>query len=100
MQDKESKVKVKGMLTVVLLIVTVLLLQTTGLAINLDYSGPINSFTGEPVNESGVPGNEDWIPITSNIYYDRAEQAYIYDLGSFGIHRYSVRSIYISIRNG
>jgi hypothetical protein len=82
MQDKESNVKVKGMLTVVLLIVTVLLLQTTGLAINLDYSGPINSFTGEPVNESGVPGNEDWIPITSNIYYDRAEQAYIYDLGS------------------
>ena len=46
MQDKESNVKVKGMLTVVLLIVTVLLLQTTGLAINLDYSGPINSFTG------------------------------------------------------
>ena len=49
MKDKESNVKRKGMLTAALLVAAALLMQTTALAIDLDYSGPINSFTGEPV---------------------------------------------------
>ena len=57
MQDKESNVKVKGILTAALLIAAVLLLQTAGMALNLDYSGPINSFTGTP---SSV--KRPWLP--------------------------------------
>ena len=75
--------KVKGMLTAVLLVAAVLLLQMTGLAVELDYSGPINSFTGEPTDGSGLSGSSgDRVPITSGIYYDRAKRAYVYDLGS------------------
>jgi hypothetical protein len=69
------------MLTVALLVAVSLMMQTTGMAIDLDYSGPINSFTGEPANESGVSGGGDMVPITSGVYYDRVERAYIYDLG-------------------
>ena len=73
--------KRKGILTAVLLIATVLSLQTTGFAANLDYSGPINSFTGEPTSAEGSSGKEDWIPVASGVYYDRSKRAYVYDLG-------------------
>jgi hypothetical protein len=81
MQDKEKHVKVKGMLTAVLLIVVVLLLQTACLAADLDYSGPINSFTGEPADQSRPSVNEDRIPVVSGVYYDRTMRAYLYNLG-------------------
>ena len=72
--------KTKGKLIAVFLLAA-LLMQTTGSAMNLDYSGPINSFTGEPTNESSGTGTTDRVPITSGIYYDRLERVYVYDLG-------------------
>ena len=71
----------KGMLTAALLIAAALLLQIPGFAINLDYSGSINSFTGEPIADNVSSVNEDWIPVTSGIYYDRANRVYVYDVG-------------------
>ena len=73
--------KRKGMLAAAILVAAALLMQTTCLAIDLDYSGPINSFTGEPASESTASGNSDWIPITSGVYYDRLDRAYVYSLG-------------------
>ena len=73
--------KTKGILTAAFLVAAVLLLQTMGLAVTLDYSGPINSFTGEPVNEGNASSGEDMVPVATGIYYDREERAYIYDLG-------------------
>ena len=73
--------KVKRIFTAAVLIAAVLSLQTAALAVDLDYSGPINSFTGEPTNEDGSFGSEDRIPITSGVYYDRTQRFYVYDLG-------------------
>jgi hypothetical protein len=58
-----------------------ILLQTTGLAMDLDYSGPIDSFTGTPAGGSSSFQNQDRVPVSAGIYYDREERAYIYDLG-------------------
>lgn len=80
MKDKEINVR-KGMLTAVLLVAALLLLQIPGFAANLDYSGNINSFTGEPVSEKGSSINEDWILVSPGLYYDRSEREYIYPLG-------------------
>ena len=73
--------KAKGMLTAVVLVTAVMLMQATSFAINLDYSGPINSFTGEPTGENNTVQSQDRVPVTSGVYYDRNERAYIYDLG-------------------
>ena len=81
MKDEESNVKIKGILTAALLIAATVLMQTTSFAIDFDYSGPINSFTGEPANESSGASAADRVPITAGVYYDRLERAYVYDLG-------------------
>lgn len=81
MKDKESNVRTKGMLTAALLIAAVLLLQIPGFAIDLDYSGSLNSFTGEPTADKGSSANQDWISVTSGVYYDREKRVYVYELG-------------------
>ena len=73
--------KAKGMLTAVVLVTAVMLMQATSFAINLDYSGPVNSFTGEPIGENNTAQSQDRVPVTSGVYYDWNERAYIYDLG-------------------
>ena len=80
-KDKESKVKRKGLWIAVFLLAAMMLLQTTGMAVDLDYSGPINSFTGEPTGGDGLSPNGDRVPISTGVYYDRTERLYIYDLG-------------------
>ena len=81
MKDKESNVRTKGMLTAALLIAAALLLQIPGFAIDLDYSGSLNSFTGEPAVDNNSAMNQDWVQVTSGVYYDRAKRLYVYDLG-------------------
>ena len=80
-KEKESNVKTKRMLTAALLLAAALLMQTTAFAIDLDYSGPINSFTGEPADESSTSVSDEWIPVTTGVYYDRTERAYMYTMG-------------------
>ena len=74
--------KQKKILTAVLLVTAVVLLQTATLAANLDYSGPIDSFTGQPVSESGTYQESYQVPVADGVYYDRVEHAYVYDLGT------------------
>ena len=73
--------KVKGMLTAAMLIAAMALTQVPCFAMNLDYSGPINNFTGEPTNVGGNSLDQDRILISSGIYYDRTTRSYVYDLG-------------------
>ena len=73
--------KHKKIWTAILLVAAVMLLQTAGLAANLDYSGPIDSFTGQPVGESGTSRDSVSVPIATGVYYDRVEHAYVHDLG-------------------
>ena len=73
--------KVKGLLTAVVLVAAALLLQTTGFAVDLDYSGPINSFTGEPTSKNNTSQGQDRVPVTSGVYYDWNKRAYVFDLG-------------------
>ena len=77
------------LIAVFLVAAMLLLLQTPGLAMNLeldlDYSGPINSYTGAPAGGGGSSQNQERVPVSAGIYYDRSERAYIYDLGgAFG----------------
>jgi hypothetical protein len=74
MKDKESNVRIKGMLTAALLIAAALLLQIPVFSIDLDYSGSLNSFTGEPTADKRSSVNQDWIPVTSGVYYDLGER--------------------------
>ena len=72
--------KSKKRWTAIFLVAAVMLLQSAAMAANLDYSGPIDSFTGQPVSESGTNQDSVKVPITTGVYYDRVEHAYVYDL--------------------
>ena len=54
MKDKEINVRTKGILIAILLIAALLSMQTSAFAWDLDYSGPINSFTGDPIEETTI----------------------------------------------
>ena len=72
---------VKRTLTAATAIAALLLTQTPVFAVDLDYSGPVNSFTGEPTGMPDTTQNQDHIPVADGIYYDRATRKYIYNLG-------------------
>ena len=81
MKDKEINVRTKGILIAILLIAALLSMQTSAFAWDLDYSGPINSFTGDPIEEKTSSADTDRILMTSGVYYDRNDRVYVYDLG-------------------
>lgn len=66
------------------LMITILLSITASFAADIDYSGPLNSFTGEP-ETSGVAGGgvqSSLITVSQGVYYDREERLYLYALES------------------
>ena len=87
--------KTKRKLTAVMLVAAVMLMQVTSAAVNLDYSGPIDSFTGEPAGEADLPQNQERVPVSDGVYYDRTERAYIYALG-----RTADEAISVSVMDG
>lgn len=76
----------------ILLLSALLLMAVTASAVDIEYSGEVNPFTGEPGStvQNVVDTQSAIVPLTNSSWYDREAGCYVYRLSSGGEVRASV----------
>lgn len=72
--------------TLLLTITLLALLTVSALAYEVDmsYTGTIDSFTGQPIDEGTMISNAEIVMLSANSYYDRKDGMFVYQISGVG----------------
>ena len=82
----------KGMCVLLALLLTASLAVAARAELNVDYAGPIDNFTGQPVDETATQVQSDRVMINSETTYDRPSRMFVYSGGT--------KEVYASVASG